>query len=166
MVMVRMLTALRALCLWKESPCSSQWSTDRFWDSRLVCSRRCGCKRRHDVLSEGRGGLSSKLHKLCFNATCSEDAQLTSCSLQAKGSTFLIHIYYIRGIWVEHSYFYVCTFLESRVIPTETFISLCFIHCQQKAKKILQKLMHNGLGYESNKKYNLETMFARGRSGG
>lgn len=75
-VMVRMLTALSALCLWKGSLCSSRRSTDRFWDSRLVCSRRCGYERKHGGPSKGRSSFSSKLDKLlCFDATCSTDVQ-------------------------------------------------------------------------------------------
>jgi hypothetical protein len=59
MVMVRMLTALSALCLWKGSMCSSKRSTGKVWDSRLVCCRSCDCKRRHGGPFTGRSCLSS-----------------------------------------------------------------------------------------------------------
>lgn len=47
----------------------------------------------------------------------------------------------------------------SRVLSTEILLSLCFIHFQQRANKILQKLVSNGSGCESNIESNLKTMF-------
>lgn len=108
-VMVRMLTALSALCLWKGSLCSSQWSTDRFWDSRLVCSSRCGYKRRHGGLSKGRGDLSSKLDKL------------VQCHMQRRCSTHFNFMACQR-----------CSFLNSHLIDKRnmvwTFILLTYAH--------------------------------------
>lgn len=43
-----------------------------------------------DCLREGATSPQNLTN--CFNATCSEDAQLTSTSWHAKGAVFLIHI--------------------------------------------------------------------------
>lgn len=98
MVMVRMLTALRALCLWKGSPRSSEMSTDRFWDSRLVCSRRCGWNRGHGGLSEGRSCPSSKLHNYRVSVHTQQRCStfykgwLVSTSWHYKCSVFVFHV--------------------------------------------------------------------------